>query len=304
MREVDDPRFFATIVRCGSLAAAARAMDVTPSAVTQRLQGLEARLGVRLLDRGSRKLRLTDEGEIFFSESQELVARYDRLIDTVQTRQSVVRGHLRVLGTLGFGRKHLAPAIADFHSAYPQLEISLTLSDRWIAFEEAPFDVVIHIGALEDSSQVAFRVAPNERYVVASPQYLRRHGEPKTPHDLVNHACLVLRENDEDVSLWRFIGVRKKEEAVRVRPALASNDGAVMKTWALAGKGLMIRSEWDVADELRHGKLVRVLDGWRLPEANIVALVPERRGMSARSRMFVEFLAKRFQPSPPWREKA
>jgi DNA-binding transcriptional LysR family regulator len=301
MRDFDDPRFFVTIVRCGSLAAAARAMDVTPSAVTQRLQSLEAKLGVRLLDRGSRKLQLTDEGELFYTESEAITQRYDALVDAVQARRQIVRGHLRVLGTLGFGRKYVAPAIAAFHEQHPQVEITLTLTDRWVANDDAPYDVVIHIGELPDSSQVAFRIATNERFVLASPAYLKRKAAIDAPDALAHHVCLVLRENDNDVSLWRFIGARRKEQTIRVRAALASNDGDVIKQWAIAGKGVMIRSEWDVADELRAGKLVRLLPQWALPEANVVALVPQRRGMSARSRAFIEFLAARFQPTAPWR---
>jgi DNA-binding transcriptional LysR family regulator len=301
MRDVDDPRFFVTIVRSQSLAAAARALDVTPSAVTQRLQSLEAKLGVRLLDRGSRKLRLTDEGELFFVESETLMQRYDALVDAVRSRKSLVRGHLRVLGTLGFGRKYLTPAISQFHSLHEQLDVTLTLSDRWVGNDDAPYDVIVHIGELIDSSQVAYRIAANERFLLASPAYVKRRGPPQSPDELSKHACLVLRENDSDVSLWRFIGARKKEHTVRVHSSLSSNDGDVIKQWAIAGKGIMIRSEWDVADELRSGKLARLLPDWKLPEANVVALVPQRRGMSARSRAFIDFLAEKFQPAPPWR---
>jgi DNA-binding transcriptional LysR family regulator len=303
MREVDDPRFFQTIVAAGGLAAAARAMNVTPSAVTQRLQALELKLGVRLLDRGSRKLRLTDEGELFHAESLKITTQYDALIEALHTRQSIVRGHLRILATMGFGRAHVAPAIADFHALHPQVGVTLTLSDRWVDFDEAPFDAVIHVGALPDSSQVAFRIAANRRFLLASPAYVQQHGAPKSPSELTDHACLVLRENDDDVTLWRFIGARKKELSVRVRPVLASNDGEVMKQWAVAGKGIMLRSEWDVARELRDGQLVPLLPNWKLADANIVALVPQRRGLSARTRFFIEFLAARFQPLPPWRTR-
>jgi DNA-binding transcriptional LysR family regulator len=302
MKEIDDPRFFLAIVRNGSLAAAARALNVTPSAVTQRLQGLESKLGVRLLDRGTRKLQLTGEGELFFSESEIIAERYDQLIDAVQSRRSIVRGHLRVLGTLGFGRRYLATAVAEFHALHAQTEVTLTLSDRWVVNDDAPYDVIIHIGELLDSSKVAFRLAANERFVLASPAYLKRRGTPEAPKDLVDHACLVLRENDQDVTLWRFIGARQREQTVRVNSTLASNDGEVIKQWACAEKGVMIRSEWDVASELKSGRLVRLLPQWKLPDANIVALVPERRGMTARSRAFIEFLASRFQPVPPWRD--
>ncbi len=301
MRDIDDPRFFLHIVRGGSLAAAARALNVTPSAVTQRLQTLEAKLGLQLVDRSARKLRLTDEGELFTSESEKILEQYDRMIDALQSRRSLVRGHLRVQGTFGFGRRYLAPALAAFQSEHPQLKITLHLTDRWVETESGGYDVVVHIGELANSSRVAFRIASNERLMLASPAYLKREGMPKSPDDLPVHSCLLLQENDEDVGLWRMQSSRSKTATVRVQASLLSNDGDVIKQWALAGRGIMLRSEWDTASEIAAGKLVRVLPEWRLPEANVYALVPQRKGLSSRAREFIQFLSAQFQPEPPWR---
>jgi DNA-binding transcriptional LysR family regulator len=309
MREVDDPRFFVTIVLQGSLAAAARALDVTPSAITQRLQSLEAKLGVRLVDRGSRKLRLTDEGELYYNESAAITSQYDALIDALQARRSLVRGHLRILATLGFGRRYLAKIIADFQGMHPQLEVTMTLTDRIVEDTNAPYDVIVFIGELKDSSRVAYRVAPNERYLLASPAYLRRMGTPQSPEALVQHECLVLRENDEDVTLWRFQkrGTSSRgakggnDVGVRVSAKLSSNDGDVIKQWAVAGRGIMIRSEWDSRAEVESGKLIPLLTDWLLPAGPIVALVPQRSGLSARTKAFIEYLVTQFQPAPPWR---
>jgi DNA-binding transcriptional LysR family regulator len=307
MRDIDDPRFFLNIVRNGSLTGAARALNVTPSAVTQRLQSLEGKLGLQLIDRAARKLQLTDEGELYAAESEKILTQYDALIDQLQARRSLVRGHLRVQGTFGFGRKYVAPALADFQREHPQLRVTLNLSDRWVETEDASYDVVVHVGELADSSRVAFRIAPNERLMLASPGYLKRHPAPRTPADLSQHSCLLLQENDEDVGLWRLhrLSARAKgldkEETVRVQPSLLSNDGDVIKQWALAGHGIMLRSVWDTASEIAAGKLVRVLPEWRLPEANIYALVPQRKGLSTRARGFINFLSARFQPQPPWR---
>jgi DNA-binding transcriptional LysR family regulator len=301
MRDIDDLRFFLSVVESGSLASGARTLGVTPSAVTQRLQNLESKLGLQLIDRASRKLQLTDEGELYAAEAEKILQQYDALIDTLQARRSLVRGHLRVQGTFGFGRKFIAPALADFQREHPQLRVTLNLSDRWIETEDASYDVVVHIGALADSSRVAFRIAPNERLMLASPSYLKRAGTPKSPDDLAAHSCLLLQENDEDVGLWRVSSARGKA-AVRVQPSLLSNDGDVIKQWALAGRGIMLRSEWDTAHEIANGKLVAVLPEWKLPEANVYALVPQRKGLSARARAFIEFLSARFQPQPPWRQ--
>jgi DNA-binding transcriptional LysR family regulator len=301
MRDIEDPRFFLHIVRNGSLAGAARALNVTPSAVTQRLQTLEAKLGLQLIDRAARRLQLTDEGELYALESEKILGQYDALIDQLQARRSLVRGHLRVRGTFGFGRKYVAPALAEFQREYSQLRVTLNLSDRWVDTDDASFDVVVHVGELADSSRVAFRIAPNERLMLASPAYLKRAGSPKTPADLAQHSCLLLQENDEDVGLWRLQTARGKEETVRVQPSLLSNDGDVIKQWTLAGRGIMLRSEWDTASEVASGKLVRVLPDWRLPDANVYALVPQRKGLSTRARAFINFLSAKFQPKPPWR---
>ena len=302
MRETDDPRFFVLLMKEGGLAAAARQLGVTPSAVTQRLQNLESKLGVCLLERSTRRMRLTDEGALYHEHAQKLTREYDDLIDTLRSRKALVRGRLRVHGPLGFGRRFLAPIVARFHNAHPQLDIVLTLSDR--RADGDAHDLVVHIGELRDSSQVAYPVAPNGRVLCAAPAYLRRAGQPGNPDDLGAHACLVLRENDEDVTMWRLSngkGGGKREAAVRVKPVLSSNDGDVIKQWALAGKGVMLRSEWDVADLLRAGRLARVLPAWQPPAANVVALVAERKGMSARVKAFLTFLAAEFKPRPPWR---
>ncbi|HET8748651.1 MAG TPA: LysR substrate-binding domain-containing protein [Ramlibacter sp.] len=143
-------------------------------------------------------------------------------------------------------------------------------------------------------------MAPNSRFLCASPDYLARRGVPSEPQDLAGHDCIVLRENDEDVTLWRFRR-KRSEVAVRVPATLSSNDGEVARQWALAGKGIVMRSEWDVAESLRSGRLVRLLPEWELPDADVVALVASRAGMSARVKLFLSFLQARFKPLPPWR---
>ena len=201
---------------------------------------------------------------------------------------------------MGFGRHHLAAAIADFHTLHPRLKVSLTLSDVVSAADANRFDLIVHIGSLAESSMVAYPIAPNARFVCAAPDYLARRPAPRTPQELAGHDCIVLRENQEDVTLWHF---RKKrsEVAVRVAATLSSNDGDVVRQWALGVKGLIMRSEWDVAESLASGRLVRVLEDWSLPAADVVALVAQRLGMSARVKLFLSFLQERFKPAPPWR---
>jgi DNA-binding transcriptional LysR family regulator len=306
MKHLDDPHFFVLLLKEKSMAAAARQLGVTPPAVTQRLQQLEARIGVRLLDRTTRRISLTDEGELYFERAAQLATDYDEMIETLRSRRSLVRGRLRVHATLGFGRQYIAPALTRFHSMYPELEIVLTLSDRRVTLHAESVDMIIHIGELPDSSHVAITLAPNNRIMCASPAYLKKRGVPLTPEDLNEHDCVMLRQNEEDVTMWRFtpvqIRLRKKEEtAVRIRPILSSNDGDVVRQWALAGKGIMLRSEWDAMAYINSGKLVRLLPDWGLPSANIAILVGEHKRMSARVRLFADLLTAQFKPRPPWR---
>ena len=300
--DITDLRFFVTITEAGSLAEAARRLDVTPSAVSQRLQHLESRLGVQLAHRSTRRFTLTEEGELFHAGLVGLLGDLDSLVETLHGRSGEVAGTLHVCGPLGFGRHHLAPAIADFHTQHPKLMVSLTLSDVVPAADANRFDMIVHIGSLKDSSMVAYPIAPNARFICASPRYLAQHPAPKEPKDLAAHDCIVLRENHEDVTLWRFKR-RRSEVAVRVPAVLSSNDGEVARQWALQGKGVVMRSEWDVAESLVSGRLVRLLPEWSLPDADVVALVASRAGLSARVKLFLSFLQARFTPLPPWRRR-
>jgi DNA-binding transcriptional LysR family regulator len=299
-KDVTDLRFFVALTEAGSLAEGARRMDVTPSAVSQHLRQMEQRLGVHLVHRSTRGFNLTDEGQLFYEGALDVLSQLDHLTESLRARSGEVAGRLDVCGPLGFGRRYLAEAVAEFHSRHPGLLVSLTLSDAVPASEAQRYDIVVHIGQLTDSSMVAYPIAPNGRFACAAPAYLARRPAPGSPEQLNQHQCIVLRENHEDVTLWRMRRNRS-EVAVRVPAVLSSNDGEVVKQWALMGKGIMLRSEWDVAEHLRSGQLVRILPEWQLPDADVVALVSRRAGMSARVRLFLTFLQDRFKPAPPWR---
>lgn len=299
-QDIIDLRFFVTLTESGSLAEAARRLDVSASAVSQRLQQLETRLGMQLAHRSTRRFALTEEGEIFHAGAVSLMAEMDRLVDTLRERSGEVAGTLHVCGPLGFGRRYLAAAIADFQALHPKLMVSLTLSDVMAPADANRFDLIVHIGALNDSSMVAFPIAPNARFLCAAPGYLAQRPAPRDPKELAAHDCVVLRENHEDVTLWR-LRRKRAEVAVRVPAILSSNDGDVAMQWALAGKGVILRSEWDVAGHLAAGRLVRLLADWSLPDANVVALIASRAGLSARVKLFLAFLQQRFKPAPPWR---
>ena len=296
----EDLRFFTVVAGAPSLAAASRSLDVSRSAVTQRLAQLERRLRCRLFDRSTRQVRLTEEGRLLLSRADDLLHDLDELADTLGGRNDVVSGHLRIAAPLGFGRKYIADIVAEFRRLNPNVTVALSLNDRPAVSAEDNNDLVIHIGELRNSSLVMVRLAPNGRIACASPAYLGERGEPAEPSDLSRHACLALRQNEEDVTLWRFTDRHRKVIPVRVTPVMSSNDGEAVRNWALNGLGVMVRSEWDVAEDLQEGRLHRVLSRYRLPSADVVALLGKRGGRTARTEAFLGLLKQRLNPVP-WR---
>lgn len=291
-----DLQFFAIVARSPSLATAARELDVTPSAVTQRLQDIERRVGVRLVERRGRRITLTDEGELLNRRGQAISDDLASLDEMLAAGSGVMAGHLRVLAPFGFGRRFIAPLAARFLGEHSEVTLNLVLADRLTRAPEGSWDVAIHIGEHRESSLAAIRLAPNERFICASPAFVARFGAPTEPQALRNFRCIALRENDEDVTLWRFTDRARSVMQVRIEPRLASNDGDVVREWAIAGHGIILRSEWSVADDLREGRLVRLLGDYRLPSADIVAFVGPRRSLSARTSRFVEYLKAALVP--------
>jgi DNA-binding transcriptional LysR family regulator len=298
----EDLRFFDVLTRSASLAEAARKLDVTPPAVTQRLRALEARIGIRLIDRSGRKMTLTDEGALVASHGTIVAEAMEALSEALADRKKAVSGHLRVAAPHGFGRVHVAPAADAFAKAHPDVTVTLELSDHPGARLVESSDVIIHIGLPGAPNQIVTTLAPNRRILCASRDYLAHAAPVHSPADLVRHRCLVVRENDEDVTLWRFLHAAREPETVRIRPTMCSNDGAVVRDWALAGQGIAIRSEWNVAADLAAGRLKRVLPSWELPAADVVALLGARFGRSARTTAFLALLRQSLSPAP-WRRK-
>lgn len=298
----DDLRFFNVLAQSASLAEAARRLDVTPPAVTQRLRALEERIGIRLLDRSGRKTVLTDEGALVASHGTIVAEAMEALTEALAQRKKVVAGHLRIAAPHGFGRLHVAPVVDAFAKAHPAVTITLELSDHPGTRLLESNDVVIHIGPPGPMNQVVTTLAPNRRILCASPHYLATADPIRSPADLARHRCLVVRENDEDVTLWRFLHASRDPETVRIRPTMCSNDGAVVRDWALAGQGIAIRSEWHIAEDLAAGRLKRVLPSWDLPAADVVAMLGTRYGRSARTAAFLSMLRQALAPAP-WRRR-
>lgn len=300
MTDAFEIRFLLVIRESKSLLEASRKLGLTPSAVTQRLQQMEKKLDVRLLDRSARQLRFTDEGELLCVRGAELLEQFDALLEDLHQRRRGFVGKLKINAPFGFGRQYVAPAVAAFKSLHPEVEIALTLSDQPMVEASDRFDVVIHIGQLAVSNLVCRTLAPNRRFICASPAFIARHGLLDNPEQLAHQPCIALHENNEDVTLWH-LSRGQEIQSIRIHPALSSNDGNVIRQWGCDGQGIILRSEWDVADALADGSLVRLLTAWTLPDADVVALTHQREGLPERTRNFMRFLQESFLPVPPWR---
>ncbi|MBR8057580.1 LysR substrate-binding domain-containing protein [Burkholderia dolosa] len=305
MLQLEDMQLLRALGASQSLAAAARLLDLTPPAATVRLQRIEDRLGIRVATRAARGIALTDEGQQLVQEAIEILERIESIPSRVSGESAGVGGHLRVVAPFGFGREYVAPLIRDLHRAHPHLAISLVLVESPLAAASGA-DAVISIGHIKGSSWVGHFLAPNERFLCASPALARRLSALTHPAELTRYDYLSLRENDDDVTRLRFIqsdatGKRVgKAVTVRLRSALSSNDGTVVRDWAVDGLGVVARSEWDCARLIAKGKLVRVLPSWQLEPAPIVALTPTRHGLTIRQRVFLEAAKRAFDPVP-WR---
>jgi DNA-binding transcriptional LysR family regulator len=297
-----DLAFFVQLVKHGSLSALARDIGVTPPAVSRRLALLEKRLGVRLLNRTTRRLSVTQEGEQYLTHGSRLLGELEELDRLVSSSRARPKGLLRINATFGFGRRHIAPAISAFVRRFPEVEVQLVLTDRAAKLADQAFDVGIWFGVVPDSRMVARQIAANRRLLCASPDYLRRHGRPVKPRDLQKHQCIVLRESDSAYGTWHLSNGRK-QETVKVSGALSSNDGESALQWALGGHGVLMRSEWDVIGHLRSNRLQVVLPEWSLPDADIFAVYPERMHLSAKVSAFIDFLDEWFAENPEWYER-
>jgi LysR family transcriptional regulator, transcriptional activator for dmlA len=261
-------------------------MELAPPVVSKRLAALESQLGVRLLHRTTRRLQLTAEGEAFVAHGAALVEGFERLEEALSERRDEARGLLRVASSFGFGRVCLAPVLAQLQSQHPALEIQLHLSEHLPDLASARFDAAVWLRRPQGASLVSRKLASNRRVVVAAPGYLRRHGTPQTPQDLAAHDCLVVREFDLQPALWtlqpsakqsaKHSAKRQTAVTVKVRGPLSSNHGEVVRAWALQGRGLMLRSLWDVHGALQRRELVQVLPGWAMLDADVHLVLPPR----------------------------
>jgi len=295
MLSSQDIEFFIIIAGSRSLAAAARKLNVTPPSVSQRLQHIERKLAVKLVERNARSISLTAEGEKLAQKGQLLLLDLASLEQDISDNKSAISGNIKLVASIGFGEQHIGPLVAEFQNNYPLTNIELTLSDipKW-SIHNSP-DIMFYIGHLQDSSLKRIVLAKNQRFLLASPKYIQSMPSLTTPHDLENHLCIGLRENDEDATMWQFTEEKTGETTrVRVTPKLSSNVSEITKGWCLSGQGIIQRSEWDVKKELADGTLIRLLPNYQLPSADIVALLSsESYNRSKKVTALLEFIQQR-----------
>ena len=293
----DDLAFLDALAGAGSLTAAARELNVSTAAVSKRLSAIEQRFGVALVRRTTRRMNLTPEGEICLQHARRILSDLNDLEQLVRGSGAAPAGLLRVNATLGFGRRHIAPVVSRFVRKYPQVGVQLQLSANPPPLVDDAYDVCVRFGAAPDARVIAKRLANNRRLLVASPAYLARRGTPQSPHDLLRHDCIGIRQGNDGYGLWRLTATRagaRDAVSIKTRGRLATNDGEIAVNWALDGHGIVMRAEWDVAEHLRAGRLVEVLPDYRTPAADIYAVYPQRHKASTRVRAFVEFVAASF----------
>jgi DNA-binding transcriptional LysR family regulator len=294
---------FVSVGTRGSLTAAANAEGVAPAIMGRRLDGLEERLGVKLLLRTTRRITLTHEGSAFLEHCQRILADVANAEASVSAGGVKASGHLRITAPAGFGRRHVAPLVPKFRDLHPEVTISLNLSDRIVDIAGEGFDCAVRVGDMPDSSLVSVRLADNRRLCVATPAYVARHGAPQTPADLARFDCLTLSSDASQTRGWAFRNVAKSEAVSYLKPAgpLDCSDGQVLHDWCLAGWGIAWRSTWEVEAEIAAGKLVAVLEDYAAPPNGIYAVFPQRKHLALRVRLWIDYLKHHYGAPGFWK---
>lgn len=291
---------FVDVVAKGSLSAAARAEGIAPAMIGRRLDALEARLGVKLLQRTTRKIGLTNEGAAFLESCQRILLDLENAEAQVSERSARPSGHLNISTPAGFGRQHVAPLVPSFLAEHREVTVTLNLNDRVVDLIGEGIDVGIRIADLSDSNLIGIKLADNKRVVVAAPDYLKKHGRPMSLDELAQHNCLAI-SNEGSQRGWTF-RQNGKNVTLKVAGNMVCNDGAVLHDWALGARGLAWRSMWEVGTEIASGQLVTVLDEFAAPGNDIYAVFAQRQHLPLRIRAFVDFLRRAFAQPDYWKK--
>ncbi len=301
MESLAGMRAFVRAVDTGSFSAAGRLVGAAPSSVSRQIGELEADLGATLFHRTTRKISLTEAGEIYYRRAARFVHEIDEARLAVNDVDGAPTGILRITVAASLARLHVAPALVGFHARHRAVDVVLSVTDRMVDIVDEGFDLAIRVGQQRDSSLIARRIGVGRRIVAASPAYLKSRGTPRIPRDLSDHDCLTFRAHP-GANVWRFRGPEGAED-VRVSGCLFADDGEALVGAAAAGLGLVLLPEWLLGHELAAGRLTGVLDGYRaVPEETPLYAVHARQlHMPPKTRAFIDFLAERFtDPAYSW----
>jgi DNA-binding transcriptional LysR family regulator len=293
MDRFQEMRAFAAVVDAGSFVSAADMLEISKAAVSRQIAELESRLGVRLLNRTTRRLSLTEEGEVFYARAKELLGSLDEMESEVAARSGQAVGILKVTAPLSFGLTHLAPLWPAFMARHPRVQLEVMLADRFVDLVEEGMDLAVRIARLESSSLVSRRLSSTELLLCASPKYLKKHGRPRHPSDLARHAVIaytLLSVGDD----WQFTGPEGLVQ-VRVQPRMRTNNGDTCRAAALGHEGIVLQPSFLVAHDLAAGTLVRLLPDYRSLELGIFAVYPSRKFVAPKVRVLIDYLAHSFR---------
>jgi len=300
MERIGDLGLFLRVLDLGSISAAARSLDLSVAVASQRLKRLERDLGVRLLQRTTRRLHATPEGLRLAEQGRVLVEDLEALTTDLRRSATEISGNLRVTMSAAFGSQYISPLLPEFLERHPRVRLSVHLDDQIVDLVGSGFDLGIRIGALGDSALVARQLATNRRVLCAAPAYLERHGTPQTLAELEQHECLLLVGSQGRQDLWHFTDAQGNPVAQRVHGRFETNQGALLRDAVVAGLGIAMHSVWHVHEQLRDGRLQILLPDFPIAATGIHAVMPQRRLVPPRVRAFVDFLAERLSHQPPW----
>ncbi|ARR51538.1 LysR family transcriptional regulator [Photobacterium damselae subsp. damselae] len=302
MDKFSDMTLFVSIVKNQGLAAAGRELGLSPATVTARLQSLEDRYGVKLLNRSTRHISLTDSGAMYHQACLEIIDSVKETENLLQTGSKEVRGTLKISAPRDIGKQYISSILSEFSQRYPDVIPYLYLNDNLSNLAESGLDIVIRYGELADSNLISRKLASSRRVLCASPQYLAKNGTPITPQDLAQHDCLALVRSNEELKTWHFQD-EEQHNVVTVVPKRFSDDGEVIRQWALDGAGIALKSILDVQEDIKQQRLVTVLNGYMKNfnastsstgvDLNVIYL--SRQYQPKRLRLFLEFLIEQFK---------
>ena len=298
--ETDDLVLFVRVAELRSLTAAGRDLRLTPAVVSARLIRLEKKLGMRLLNRTTRQVDLTPDGHSFLEHSLKILEAVDRAQSAIALNRDSPAGSLKVSAPVSFSRLHLAPAVARFTEAHPNLQLQLVASDRFDDFFHEQIDLLIRVAELKDSNMVARRIATSRRVLCASPDYLARVGEPKTPKELTEHNCLLLRFPGSQQWRWTLVYPNGRPETLSLSGTMDSDNSDILTSWCLAGHGIAMKDMFEVAPYLKDGRLVEIMREYPPVSYPIMALYPHSQYLPPRVRLFIDFLAQEFDDAANW----